>query len=164
MLLAVACPGCGPHALAPIVRSTHYGAPASLPAGHLAAGGATSTAEGAYWTGGPTLAYARPEEVLDWWSRWAVGWYSGLGVAFHASYLALFARGRVQGSGAAQVPGTLWWTALVGLAGDVLGWADVYFGAGYAGLQAGSFGIGGWFLEMGFGVDFSVGPRRATRR
>jgi hypothetical protein len=219
------------------MRSTHYGAPASLPAGQMSVAGSTTTAGGAIWVGGPNFAYAiddiwqveagvelfmggwgllntgmrvtpvnvggrwvrfaldvevgggvgaggnlhcdeddedfdpenppypacaNPDEVVDWWRRPAAGWYAGLGVAVHFPYVAIFARGRAQGSYAYQVPDTYWWTAVGGIAGDILGYLDVYFAAGYAGFDADGYAPHGWILDMGLAANFDVGRRRGS--
>lgn len=101
----------------------------------------------------------RAGEPLDWWRRYALGGYAGMGLGFHVAWFAVFTRARVQLSTADNLPMTLWWTAAGGISFDILGWVSLYAAGGWFGLHGEGIQSQGPLAEGGLSISIPIAPR-----
>jgi hypothetical protein len=96
---------------------------------------------------------------IDWDDRTAIGTYTGVGFAYHvAGIFAPWVRGRVQLTGAEDVPLTFWSS---GLTGVELGYRifHVYVGTGVAGYRNSVDSSWGWYpIEGGISFHYDFRP------
>ena len=111
-------------------------------------------------------ARTTPRRKPDWTDRVAGGGYFGLGAGFTWSWFSLFARWRVQLTDAADVPETLWLTAVAGVAFELDFGLRIDVSGGWARFTNLASEVDGGAVEAGLSYEFDAFwrlPLRSTQ-
>lgn len=109
--------------------------------------GAGAGLGGRVYEGPPPNPDARPATPVPWTSRWAGGFYEGLGIGLRWRWLGTFLRVRLDASGSTGAPATLWPSVVLGL--EARAGQHLVFGLGggaFTFWNENSGAIGPWFF------------------
>lgn len=93
------------------------------------------------------------DDDTQWFDRPAGGGYVGFGLGWHAEWFTAFGRGRLQVTGAEDVPVTLWWQAVIGPEAAI-GPVSLYVAIGWGGYTNEADNNTGGLLDVGASVHF----------
>ncbi|MCX4241715.1 hypothetical protein [Paraliomyxa miuraensis] len=91
---------------------------------------------------------------VRWYHRLAGGGAMGAGAAMRLGPVSLFTRGRLQITGARNIPATQWASAMGGLHVHILRYADLWWSTGVGHYSNSVEGLTGMISEVGLAVRF----------